>query len=51
MDRMFRNVGTTYEDGTDKSVPKTSAHKIQKPGNHPKEAYNIHTTAKVCNKK
>jgi len=30
---------TTYEDGTDCS--ETSAHKIQKPENHPKEELNF----------
>ena len=31
------DVSATYEDGTDTVCFETSAHKIQKPGNHPKE--------------
>ena len=47
---LFRNVGTTDEAGTE-SVRKTSVHKIQMPGNHPKERISTHNTAKVSSKK
>jgi len=39
---------TTYEEGKTE-CSETPTHKIQKPGNHPKEEYNMNNKAKILN--